>query len=93
MVYLFKFLAMTKAMTKKKIPPVFMDVSIDGDPIERMVFEVLFILCLFITCAATFAIFNLTSDHCDATAFLRCCFQDCGKFSCTMYRYFKFDLD
>lgn len=28
-------------MAKKKNPLVFMDVSIDGDPIERMVFEVL----------------------------------------------------
>lgn len=29
-------------MTKKKNPLVFMDVSIDGDPIEKMVFEVLY---------------------------------------------------
>lgn len=28
-------------MAKKKNPMVFMDVSIDGDPAERMVFEVL----------------------------------------------------
>lgn len=28
-------------MAKKKNPLVFMDVSIDGDPAERMVFEVL----------------------------------------------------
>lgn len=28
-----------KAMTKKKNPLVFMDVSIDGDPVKRMVFE------------------------------------------------------
>lgn len=28
-------------MTKKKNPLVFLDVSIDGDPRERMVFEVL----------------------------------------------------
>lgn len=27
-------------MTKKKNPLVFMDVSVDGDPRERMVFEV-----------------------------------------------------
>lgn len=27
-------------MAKKKNPLVFMDVSIDGDPIERMIFEV-----------------------------------------------------
>jgi len=32
-------------MTKRKNSLVFMDVSIDGDPVERMVFEVLF--CLF----------------------------------------------
>lgn len=31
-------------MAKKKNPLVFMDVSIDGDPVERMVFEVLLIL-------------------------------------------------
>jgi len=29
-------------MAKKKNSLVFMDVSIDGDPVERMVFEVLF---------------------------------------------------
>ncbi|MFQ6658247.1 hypothetical protein Gotur_027598 [Gossypium turneri] len=29
-------------MAKKKNTLVFMDVSIDGDPVERMVFEVLF---------------------------------------------------
>jgi peptidyl-prolyl isomerase G (cyclophilin G) len=33
-----------KKMAKKKNPLVFMDVSIDGDPAEKMVFEVL--LCL-----------------------------------------------
>jgi len=32
-------------MTKKKNSLVFMDVSIDGDPAERMSFEVLF--CLY----------------------------------------------
>lgn len=32
-----------KKMTKKKNPLVFMDVSVDGDPVERMVFEVLFV--------------------------------------------------
>jgi len=32
-------------MAKKKNSLVFMDVSIDGDPVERMVFEVLF--CLY----------------------------------------------
>lgn len=31
-------------MTKKKNPLVFMDVSVDGDPVERMVFEVLFVI-------------------------------------------------
>lgn len=30
-------------MTKKKNCLVFMDVSIDGDPVERMVFEVHFL--------------------------------------------------
>jgi len=30
-------------MAKKKNCPVFMDVSIDGDPVERMVFEVPFL--------------------------------------------------
>lgn len=33
-----------KKMAKKKSLLVFMDVSVDGDPAERMVFEVL--LCL-----------------------------------------------
>ena len=33
-------------MAKKKNSLVFMDVSIDGDPVERMVFEVLFFLSL-----------------------------------------------
>lgn len=47
-------------MAKKKNPLVFMDVSIDGDPVERMVFEVLFVLVLMFTIyAATFAMFNL----------------------------------
>lgn len=32
---------------KKKDPLVFMDVSIDGDPAERMVFEVLSCGCEF----------------------------------------------
>ncbi|KAH1252853.1 Peptidyl-prolyl cis-trans isomerase CYP95 [Glycine max] len=31
-----------KTMTKKKNPLVFMDVSIDGDPVERMVFELFY---------------------------------------------------
>lgn len=31
-------------MAKKKSLLVFMDVSIDGDPVERMVFEVLLLL-------------------------------------------------
>jgi len=31
-------------MAKKKNPMVFMDVSVDGDPYERMFFEVLFFL-------------------------------------------------
>lgn len=35
-------------MAKKKNPLVFMDVSIDGDPVERMVFEVLFFI--FMNC-------------------------------------------
>lgn len=34
-------------MAKKKNPMVFLDVSIDGDPAERMVFEVLFHIYLF----------------------------------------------
>lgn len=33
-------------MAKKKSLPVFMDVSIDGDPVERMVFEVLLLFIL-----------------------------------------------
>lgn len=36
------FVPVDKEMTKTKNPLVFMDVSIDGDPAERMVFEVLF---------------------------------------------------
>lgn len=31
-------------MAKKKNPLVFLDVSIDGDPFERMIFEVIFSL-------------------------------------------------
>jgi len=31
-------------MANKKNPLVFMDVSIDGDPVKRMVFEVLSVL-------------------------------------------------
>jgi hypothetical protein len=36
-----------KATPKKKNPLVFMDVSIDGDPVKRMVFEVRYILSIY----------------------------------------------
>lgn len=32
-----------EGMAKKKNPLVFMDLCIDGDPAEKMVFEVLFV--------------------------------------------------
>ena len=60
-------------MAKKKNPLVFMDVSIDGDPVERMVFEViLYIFSLFLNdiCIVMFAIFNLMIGHAVSTAFL-----------------------
>jgi peptidyl-prolyl isomerase G (cyclophilin G) len=34
-------------MAKKKNPLVFMDVSIDGDPVERMVFEVHYVVSIY----------------------------------------------
>jgi len=37
-------------MRKKKKPLVFMDVSIDGDPVERMVFKVLSWLYVYCLC-------------------------------------------
>jgi hypothetical protein len=43
-----------KAMAKKKNPLVFMDVSIDGDPVERMVFEVHYVvsICYYYLCCS-----------------------------------------
>lgn len=82
-----------KAMAKKKNPLVFMDVSIDGDPVERMVFEVLYILCINIFVLQLLYYTTLMHDHCVVTAFLRCCSEDGRKFPCIMYRYFEFMFD
>jgi hypothetical protein len=41
------FISVRHNMAKKKNPMVFLNVSIDGDPGERMVFEVLFFLFIF----------------------------------------------
>jgi len=55
-----------RGMAKKKNCLVFMDVSIDGDPVERMVFEVPFclyelpFLIMFAECS-NFAVFDLNS--------------------------------
>lgn len=47
-------------MIKKENSRVFMDVSIDGDPVKRMVFKVPSVLgCLFTVYATTFAMLNL----------------------------------
>lgn len=52
-----------KKMAKKKNPLAFMDVSVDGDPAERMVFEVVYscacelsIVCTQSMCSIVFVV-------------------------------------
>ena len=79
-------------MAKKKNLLVFMDVCIDGDPKERMVFEVSlcfnYVGCtgkyLYIECSSCILI-NLSVIFCSA-AFLGYCSQDCRKFPSSLYR-------
>jgi hypothetical protein len=53
------FISARHNMAKKKNPMVFLNVSIDGDPGERMVFEVLFFLFIFFPMIYTLKLCNI----------------------------------
>ena len=66
--------------SKKKNPTVFLDVSIGGDPLERIVIEVLqpHSLCLSFPCLKV---------SLSIAAFCSSCPQDCRELSCPLHRY------
>lgn len=80
-------------MNKKKNPLVFLDMSIDGDPAERIFIEVMHFLNLLYWKETEVWFFSINIKikpvSFEWTAFRRCCPQDCREFSGTLYRYFE----